>query len=360
MVRRDKSSGQSRAESDLGKSELFEQSAITKQFPILFSARQSEVAWLSNMSLAWFNLDGIYWKSVEHFYQAAKFLDTFQRDAIRSADTPMEAMKIGRKSKSPIRPDWDEIRCEVMVRAVRAKFSQNYDLRAQLLKTGDRELIENTNNSFWGRGADGSGENKLGKILMKLRNDLRVETDTERIDDCKNFADQVVFRKLLNLPAKQTGTHQYIVDRVREVLLGFLSADCIVEELTRSVDSCSVELTRGAQHHSFWITQGDFETLGDLAPGAIHWLGTAAGPAHPQPFITVCVTPLGVGEAYAFVRLEVDGRCAYFDWGGNDMSVLLSATHGTTRGDAQPLTEPSENLDELFAEMIGRIEASIL
>jgi len=63
-----------------------------------------------------------------------------------------------------------------MYEAVYAKFSQNRDVQSVLLSTGDSELIEHTEHDlFWADGGDGSGQNKLGKILMKVRNRLMHE-----------------------------------------------------------------------------------------------------------------------------------------------------------------------------------------
>ncbi len=51
---------------------------------------------------------------------------------------------------------------------------QTFDLRAELLGTGDGELVENApRDYYWGCGRDGSGRNMLGKILMEVRESLR-------------------------------------------------------------------------------------------------------------------------------------------------------------------------------------------
>lgn len=65
-----------------------------------------------------------------------------------------------------------------MREAVRAKFRAHADLRAELLATGDEELIENApGDYYWGCGADGSGKNRLGQILMEVRAELRAVAD---------------------------------------------------------------------------------------------------------------------------------------------------------------------------------------
>jgi len=61
-----------------------------------------------------------------------------------------------------------------MLKALRAKFAQHADLSRMLLKTGDQGLIEHTpNDRYWADGGDGSGRNRLGELLMQVRDELR-------------------------------------------------------------------------------------------------------------------------------------------------------------------------------------------
>jgi predicted NAD-dependent protein-ADP-ribosyltransferase YbiA (DUF1768 family) len=65
---------------------------------------------------------------------------------------------------------------EAMRTALRAKFSdKNPKLINLLLDTDDAELINNTKHSYWGLGSDGKGQNNLGKMLMRLRDELRYQ-----------------------------------------------------------------------------------------------------------------------------------------------------------------------------------------
>jgi ribA/ribD-fused uncharacterized protein len=65
-----------------------------------------------------------------------------------------------------------------MLEAVRAKFTQHDGLKAILLGTGDARIVEHTtNDAYWGDGGDGSGENRLGQILMHVREELRAGLD---------------------------------------------------------------------------------------------------------------------------------------------------------------------------------------
>lgn len=92
---------------------------------------------------------------------------------MRKAPSPMKAAEMGRNRRVKIVKNWDHKRDNVMLEAVRAKFTQHEDLAALLISTGDAKLIEHTeNDSYWGDGRDGSGKNRLGKILMKVRDEL--------------------------------------------------------------------------------------------------------------------------------------------------------------------------------------------
>ncbi len=142
--------------------------------PIHFYSKSSEYSWLSNFSEHGFKLDGAHWLSVEHFYQAQKYAGTEAAERIRQADSPLKAKKAGQDQSLAPRPDWDQIKEDVMRRTVRAKFEQNHRLQVLLLSTGDEELIhESKSDLFWGRNQDGGGDNRLGAIIMEVRQSLR-------------------------------------------------------------------------------------------------------------------------------------------------------------------------------------------
>ena len=70
----------------------------------------------------------------------------------------------------PLRKDWELAKDDVMRRAVLKKFETHADIREVLLGTGDEALVENAPGDFyWGCGADGSGKNMLGRILVEVR-----------------------------------------------------------------------------------------------------------------------------------------------------------------------------------------------
>jgi ribA/ribD-fused uncharacterized protein len=129
---------------------------------------------LSNFAPFDIDLDGERWPTTEHYYQARKFADSSLQAKIRNADKPIIAKNMADKHSNKMRLDWDAVKDEVMYRAVRRKFELHGELRALLLATGDEEIAESApNDYYWGVGREGTGQNKLGKIIMRIRDELR-------------------------------------------------------------------------------------------------------------------------------------------------------------------------------------------
>jgi ribA/ribD-fused uncharacterized protein len=141
---------------------------------IYFYSRSSDYDEFSNFSPHGFELDGAFWPTVEHYFQAQKFPGAEHAEKIRLSPKPAVAKRLGRSRKHPIRPDWEQVKDDVMRRAVRRKFETHADLRELLLSTGEEELVENApGDYYWGCGKTGTGRNMLGKILMEVRAALR-------------------------------------------------------------------------------------------------------------------------------------------------------------------------------------------
>lgn len=142
-----------------------------------YSAKEDPYGCFSNFSPHGFTLDGLYWPTSEHYFQAQKFAGTEHVEAIRQAKGPKMAARMGRSRKRPLRTDWEDIKEDVMRRAVLAKFRTHADIRAVLLGTGDEEIVENApHDYYWGCGKTGTGLNRLGHILMETRAALRAES----------------------------------------------------------------------------------------------------------------------------------------------------------------------------------------
>jgi ribA/ribD-fused uncharacterized protein len=133
---------------------------------------QGEYRFLSNFWPATIDFEGITYPSVEHAYQAAKTLDPNQRRRIAALSTPADAKREGRALA--LRDDWEQAKFDVMERCVREKFTRHADLKARLLATGDATLEEGNTwgDRVWGV-YQGQGDNRLGKILMTVRQELR-------------------------------------------------------------------------------------------------------------------------------------------------------------------------------------------
>lgn len=116
--------------------------------------------------------DGMMFPTSEHAFAAAKTTSHEQRQMICNASSPGVAKRLGRQVD--LRHDWEEIKTEVMKQIVMNKFSRDKHLRLALLQTGDMELIEGNTwgDTIWGK-VNGRGQNRLGKILMEVRTELR-------------------------------------------------------------------------------------------------------------------------------------------------------------------------------------------
>ncbi len=145
---------------------------------------RGEYFFLSNFYEVPVTFDGITYQNNEAAFQAQKvapragekpFVDRRRDFAMLN---PSEAKKLGRKVT--LRPDWEDVKIELMKGIVLAKFEQNPDLAEKLLETGDAYLEEGNTwgDRIWGT-VGGKGANNLGKILMEVRDTLR-EKDKER------------------------------------------------------------------------------------------------------------------------------------------------------------------------------------
>ena len=131
---------------------------------------RGEYSFLSNMYPIMVRIDGESYPSAEHAFQALKSLNKDVRLAISVCRSPSEAKYAGRHIE--LRDDWDSVKVDIMYKILLAKF-KNPELAKKLKDTGSEELIEgNTwNDKFWGV-CNGDGQNMLGKLLMKVREEL--------------------------------------------------------------------------------------------------------------------------------------------------------------------------------------------
>lgn len=141
---------------------------------------------LSNFSAFTLKWEGRRFDTSEAAYHWMKFPLTVgipeqtlvTRHSVRSmilyAPSAHEAFKIAERNREHRRPDWDEVKVDVMRQILRAKADQHEYVKRKLLATGDRELIENSwRDTYWGCGEHGDGRNMLGKLWMEIRAELR-------------------------------------------------------------------------------------------------------------------------------------------------------------------------------------------
>lgn len=117
--------------------------------------------------------------TVEHAYQASKTLDADQQLAILTAATPGKAKRLG--AKATLRPDWLDIRVELMERLLAQKFQMPGTLASQLIDTYPAALVEDNSwgDTFWGV-CNNKGQNRLGELLMARRAELISELPAAR------------------------------------------------------------------------------------------------------------------------------------------------------------------------------------
>lgn len=135
---------------------------------------------LSNFYPAVVSWHGRMFPTVEHAFQAAKATQDHERDLIANCKTPGQAKKLGRVILC--RPDWDDIKLDLMLLLLRRKFSLT-DLRPKLLKTGNAHLYEENywGDVFWGT-MKLKGENHLGRLLMQVRTEIQSGKEAEPYD----------------------------------------------------------------------------------------------------------------------------------------------------------------------------------
>jgi len=130
-----------------------------------------ENEFLSNFYPCTIIYEDITYPTTEAAYQAAKTLNVLERREVAAAATPGLAKKMGRKLK--MRMDWEDVKISVMEQCLRLKFA-NPELKKKLLDTGEEYLVEGNywGDVFWGV-CNGKGENHLGILLMKLREEYK-------------------------------------------------------------------------------------------------------------------------------------------------------------------------------------------
>ena len=118
-------------------------------------------------------IDGLSFRTVEHWFQSQKSIQPHVQAHIAAAPSAWMSKRRGRSCD--LRPDWEEIKIDVMRKGLLAKFRQDGSMREFLLGTGDRSIHEDSpTDRIWGW-FEGKGDDLLGKLLMEIRITLREE-----------------------------------------------------------------------------------------------------------------------------------------------------------------------------------------
>src|SRR5574337_1294645 len=138
--------------------------------------------WLSTFWPADVAYQAVMYSTVEHAYQAAKTSSPLERQMIRACPTPGQAARMGRRLTH--RADWDTVKVLIMLELLRRKFARE-PLRSQLVATDPLYLVEENRwgDRFWGV-CDGHGENMLGRLLMRVRNEQRAMPSPTGVPPC--------------------------------------------------------------------------------------------------------------------------------------------------------------------------------
>jgi ribA/ribD-fused uncharacterized protein len=156
----------------------------TKPFmPITFTRVKLPHGWLGNMAPFPVKHDGKWWKTTEALFQALRFDDEAIAEEIRSEKSPMAVKMIAKreKTKMVVVPQSEQDLANMKM-VLRLKLEQHQELKQQLLDTGNETIIEDCSKrpggsgNFWGavlKDGQWIGENMLGGMWMKLRDELR-------------------------------------------------------------------------------------------------------------------------------------------------------------------------------------------
>lgn len=140
----------------------------------MITALTGKYRFLANEIACMISYENESYPSVAHAFHAAKTLDLTIRAKIKKATRFYEVRQLGRDANP--RPDWKEVRLSIMEDLLRQKF--NYpEFKKVLLSTGNEILINGNSRgeTFWGAirvEHKWVGENNLGKLLTKIREEL--------------------------------------------------------------------------------------------------------------------------------------------------------------------------------------------
>jgi ribA/ribD-fused uncharacterized protein len=145
-----------------------------KVIPVaLINDPHGQLGALSNFYMRTVLVEGSSYQSVEHYFQAQKFSAPAIISRVRNAVSAASAKEAAWTADSHVRPDWLTVREKVMLTALRFKVEQDKEVSSLLERTWPVPILEDSiSDDHWGIGASGTGANKMGRLLMAVRDDL--------------------------------------------------------------------------------------------------------------------------------------------------------------------------------------------
>ena len=132
---------------------------------------------LDNFAPFGLTMDNEYFQTSEHAFQYLKFVDTNKEvaESIKKSFSPNDARSIAHENKASRLANWPDIKYEKMEEVLKFKVEQNPIVKECLLNTKDYLIAECCidEDTDWGIDNSNQGENHLGKIWMKIRDELR-------------------------------------------------------------------------------------------------------------------------------------------------------------------------------------------
>ena len=139
--------------------------------PVMFKGHKDP---LSNFYPIEIQFEGRSFTSTEAAYQHSKAITMGDYDSahkIIHAENALHAMRIASKIKT--NEIWKRKKVEVMKSLIKEKIRVCKAAKSALQNSGNRQIVEDTNHEFWGRGRSKKGLNMLGNIWMQYRDQLQ-------------------------------------------------------------------------------------------------------------------------------------------------------------------------------------------
>lgn len=136
------------------------------------------ITYFSGYSAHTVEYNGVLYPTVEHAYHCQRYIDPKIIEKIKTARSPFKAWEVSQKYKSQQVPDFNERKVEILTEINRTKLKQHEDIKKAIIDSGNVPIIKHITtgpkaDGFWDDGEDGEGRNEIGKIWMKLREELK-------------------------------------------------------------------------------------------------------------------------------------------------------------------------------------------